>query len=278
MGNPSRFSYDWKTLGKDLSCVDYGGGSDGRAGGCAGVMLTCGISTTSIAANGRVEEYAQLPTAQVGTRHDRVKGASSELDPRCNSALLQVPGGAVTPGGQPVIITVTRADFAELPVAAPVAHAGPERGWLPVHMDNVLYAEEGEQTLESTVLGVPVRIRAVPVEYRWDLGDGNTVTTTKPGKPYPSTQVTATYDHEGWYDVTLTTEFAGQYSVAGGEWQDIDGTITVESEPKPIYSKSLESRLVNPDVPVDEDEDPWIPERTADTEGPQDPDAEHRTL
>ncbi|MGO1896651.1 MAG: hypothetical protein ACTH1O_12530, partial [Brachybacterium sp.] len=83
---------------------------------------------------------------------------------------------------------------------------------------------------------------------------------------------------EGWYDITLTTTFSGQFSVAGGEWQDIDGTIEVTSDPVPIYSKSLESRLVNGDVPVDEDEDPWIPERTPDTEGPQDPATTHREI
>src|SRR5699024_11650663 len=83
------------------------------------------------------------------------------------------------------------------------------------------------------------------------------------------------YTQEGWYDITLTTTFSGQFSVAGGEWQDIDGTIEVSSDPVPVYSKSLESRLVNGDVPVDEDEDPWIPARTADTEGPSDPHATH---
>ena len=90
--------------------------------------------------------------------------------------------------------------------------------------------------------------------------------------------MSSTYRYEGWYDVTLTTTFSGQFSVAGGPWQDIDGTIEVASEPIPIYSKSPESRLVNPDVPVDEDEDPWVPERTAETEGRQDPDATHREV
>src|SRR5699024_12263776 len=105
--------------------------------------------------------------------------------------------------------------------------------------------------------------------------DGNTITTTDPGEPYPSEVVSATYTQEGWYDITLTTTFSGQFSVDGGEWQDIDGTIEVTSDPVPIYSKSLEPRLVRGDVPGDQDADPWIPDRTADTEGPQDPDAPH---
>ncbi len=64
--------------------------------------------------------------------------------------------------------------FAELPVEGGlVAHAGgPEvGGWVPVNMVNVLYAEVETQVLETELLGgVPVRVRAMPVEFQWDLG------------------------------------------------------------------------------------------------------------
>jgi hypothetical protein len=179
---------------------------------------------------------------------------------------------------EPVVIIMTQSDFAKLPVKPSVASAGPERGWLPAGMVNVLHAEPNVQTLETELLDTPVSVRAIPTSYHWDLGDGNTITTTKPGKPYPSEEISGTYSGEGWYDVRLTTTFAGQFSVDGGEWQDIDGTIEIESDPIELYSKSLESRLVNPDVPVDEDEDPWVPERGSDTEGPKDPDASHREI
>lgn len=179
---------------------------------------------------------------------------------------------------EPVVVTVTREDFARLPVQPLAAHAGPDEGWLPVSMINVLHTEPVTQALETELLGTPVQVRALPIEYHWDLGDGNTITTKKPGKPFPSEQVTATYSQEGWYDITLTTTFAGQYSVNGGEWQDIDGTIEIASDPVALFSKSLESRLVNSDVPVDEENDPWIPARSPETEGPLDPDARHRTL
>lgn len=206
---------------------------------------------------------------------DTRSGQESEtlLDYECRAR-----GGTLVQGGQPVVITVTREDFASMPVQPLVASAGPPEGWLPVNMVNVLYAESETQTMDMTLLGTPVQVRAIPVSYHWDLGDGNTITTTDPGAPYPSEQVSATYTQEGWYDVTLTTTFSGQFSVAGGAWQDIDGTIDVASEPIPIFSKSLESRLVNGDVPVDEEGDPWVPERTAETEGPKDPEATHREI
>ncbi|ATG53261.1 hypothetical protein CFK38_13500 [Brachybacterium vulturis] len=145
-------------------------------------------------------------------------------------------------------------------------------------MVNVLYADPEPQLLNTELLGTPVAIRATPVSYHWDLGDGNTITTTNPGKPFPSEVVSSAYGQEGWYDITLTTTFSGQFSVAGGGWQDIDGTIEVISDPVPVFAKSLESRLVDGDVPVDESEDPWIPERAPDTEGPPDPDATHRKI
>ncbi|MGO1480445.1 MAG: hypothetical protein ACTHWF_04900 [Brachybacterium sp.] len=184
--------------------------------------------------------------------------------------------GAVTE--EPVVITVTLSDFKSMPIKPLQANAGPADGWLPVNMTNVLHTDPAIQELSTELLDTPVAIRAIPTSFHWDLGDGNTITTTNPGKPYPSETVSAAYTQEGWYDITLTTTFSGQFSVNGGEWQDIDGTIEIASDPVPIYSKSLESKLVNSDIPLNEDEDPWLPERTADTEGPQDPAARHRTI
>ena len=196
--------------------------------------------------------------------------------PRGYRCVPRSEAGEVTE--EPVTITVTLRDFKSMPVKPLQANAGPAEGWLPVHMTNVLHTDPETQELSTELLGTPVAIRAIPESFHWDLGDGNTITTTNPGEPYPSEQVSATYSHEGWYDITLTTTFSGQFSVAGGEWQDIDGTIEITSDPVPIYSKSLESNLVNTDSPVDENGDPWKPERTPETEGPKDPDARHRTI
>ena len=228
------------------------------------------------ASQSRTDAAPQEGRTQTGTRTEIATGNSESLGTRCfNPETGQMQPGL--PGAAPVVITVTQSDFARMPVNSLEANAGPPDGWLPVGMVNVLYTTPETQDLEVELLDTPVAVRATPVSYHWDLGDGNTLETTNPGKPYPSEEVTATYAREGWYDITLTTTFTGQFSVDGGEWQDIEGTIEVESDPVEIYSKSLESRLVNGDVPVDEDKDPWMPPRTPDTEGEQDPDANHRT-
>lgn len=245
---------------------DYGGG------------VACGISNLACSVADTLADEGDGYLASEQVRIDNRSGRSSEelLGFDCQQRGSAAAGGEG--GAAPEVITVTREDFASMPVMPLVASAGPPEGWLPAHMVNVLYAESEPQTMDMTLLDTPVQVRATPVLYDWDLGDGNTISTTDPGEPYPSEAVSSTYRYEGWYDVTLTTTFSGQFSVAGGPWQDIDGTIEVASEPIPIYSKSLESRLVNPDVPVDEDEDPWVPERTAEAEGRKDPDATHREV
>lgn len=277
---PPRYSYIWVPVSEFSGCgTNLGSGSTWS---CTPHPDSCEAGNGSrfagegdalqIGANTGTAEPVEGVT-QRGIRVDNEGGEDVDLGIRC--ALPGTPEFAEAP---PVVITVTREDFARLPVKPLAAHAGPVDGWLPVNMVNILHTDPETQELSTELLDTPVAIRATPISYHWDLGDGNTITTTNPGKPYPAETISATYTQEGWYDTTLTTTFSGQFSVNGGEWQDIDGTIEIASDPVPLYSKSLESRLVNGDLPVDEDEDPWIPERSPDTEGPQDPDASHRTL
>lgn len=262
------------------------GGCETRAG-----VVRCGPQRNTCESNGAQVQVDDVDVARqvsiggsTGGPEGGVNFEVDELDTRTGDRAFSgytcgipgVPGGAE--GQVPVVVTVSVSDFAELPVVPMQANAGPEIGWIPVNMEVVLYVNGEDQVLETTILNSPVSVRAVPIEYEWDMGDGNTITTSKPGAPYPSMEVAGVYRYEGWYDVTLTTTFAGQFSVDGGEWQDIDGTITIESEPVEIFSKSLESRLVNSDVPVDVDEDPWVPERSPETEGELDPEATHREI
>ena len=261
--DPPPFIDNWVNSTAEKACST----DDGQYCGLA--MNVCGIAGTAVENSSLAADYSVAPTVQTGTRIDTSSGDPTNLGSRCHSTRNAAPGGG-GPGAAPVVITVSREDFASLPVAAPTAKAGPPDGWVPVNLDVVMYAEGSEsQNLTTDILGAQVRIQATPVSYSWDLGDGTVIESDEPGRPYPHKDVTGSYTHEGWYDVTLTTTYAGQFSVDGGPWQTIDGTIDVESEPVPIYSKSLESRLVDGDKPVDENGDPWVPERTKDTEGPK---------
>src|SRR5690625_2867092 len=271
---PASIYYTTRTVesGVGYNCVPDGSGGQT----CFTDTNSCGTGANYEISNDTIgipqagpppdpEEMVLVAVIRVDTEADTEEHVAFDCRP--------VSEANSTSAAEPVVITVTQRDFASMPVTPLEASAGPPDGWLPVNMLNVLYADPEEQVLETELLDTPVAVRATPSSYHWDLGDGNTITTNNPGEPYPSTEISATYTQEGWYDITLTTTFSGQFSVEGGPWQDIDGTIEVASEPIPLYSKSLESRLVNSDVPVDEDEDPWIPPRTPQTDGPKDRDA-----
>lgn len=256
-GTVSPFVNVWRKVSQgDRDCA-------GAGAACVPTVGVCGAAGLAQSVLG-----GRAPVAQVGSRRDTRSGASTSLGARCHTPVIGgASSGGVTADGAtapaPVVVTVSRRQFAALPVAPAVAHAGPPAGYLPVGMDLIAYADPSDQVLDTVLLGTPVRVRAIPVSYHWDFGDGSTLNTTSPGHPYPSHDVASRYEHEGWYDVRLTTTFAGQYSVAGGPWEDIDGTITVDSDPVAVYSKSYESRLVpaNPAKrPTGED---TLPPRTA---------------
>lgn len=280
-GTSSRSSVHYTTrtveTGVGYNCISNGSGGQT----CFTDTNSCGTGANYEISNDTIgipqagpppdaEEMVLVAVIRVDTEADTEEHVAFDCRP--------VSEANSTSAAEPVVITVTQRDFASMPVKPLEASAGPPDGWLPVNMLNVLYADPEDQVLETELLDTPVSVRATPTSYHWDLGDGNTITTDNPGEPYPSTEISATYAQEGWYDITLTTTFSGQFSVDGGPWQDIDGTIEVASDPIPLYSKSLESRLVNSEVPIDEAEDPWVPPRTPQTEGPADRDATDQAL
>ncbi len=64
--------------------------------------------------------------------------------------------------------------------------------------------------------------------HTWHHGDGATTTTSSPGAPYPATDITYRYARADTtvrprVDVTYTARFR----VNGGEWRDIDETVTI---------------------------------------------------
>ena len=88
------------------------------------------------------------------------------------------------------------------------------------------------------------RIRAVPVAYRYEYGDGQELRTHQPGTPRSSSSTTTTsssgvketstsyaYPQVGNFHAYVTVTYAGQYSIDGGPWQFFGTEITRISEP-----------------------------------------------
>lgn len=91
-------------------------------------------------------------------------------------------------------------------------------------------------SMTTVLAGQQVELRATPVRFRWDYGDGTGPITTLVGghpqsefnAPTPTSHV---YEETGSYTVGLTTVYVGEYRVAGGAWQLIPGTITLDAPP-----------------------------------------------
>ena len=151
---------------------------------------------------------------------------------------------------EPIIITITRSDFAELPLTQPTVHLQPERDWFLVNMDTLAYTDGTPQMLETTVLDVPVRVRATPVEFSWDFGDGSApLVTTVAGAPWPSDDISHVYEREAEdVAITLTTTWSGEFQVSGqGPWIPIAGTTSTQSQSAPFRVEATETRLVADD-------------------------------
>ena len=84
------------------------------------------------------------------------------------------------------------------------------------------------------------RIRAVPVAYRYEYGDGYDLKTHSAGSPVSSqhsgqssheTSTSYAYPQVGNFHAYVTVTYAGQYSIDGGPWQFFGTEITRISEP-----------------------------------------------
>ncbi|MGQ4543059.1 hypothetical protein ACUH97_00350 [Dermabacteraceae bacterium P13088] len=136
-------------------------------------------------------------------------------------------------------VVITREEFAKLNIKSGEITVGPPTDYFPTDFDIVYYTIPYTQTLNTTLLGQNVTIKATPTSYTWHLGDGYTLTTTRPGRPFPNKDITHRYYNEGWADAYLETTYTGQYQVNNGEWKPIDGTITVTSEKRSFYIMRL---------------------------------------
>jgi len=112
------------------------------------------------------------------------------------------------------------------------------------------WASEEVQSFTSNLSGSTVRIRAIPVQWNWDYGDGSSKTRDFPGEPAPNhtlrdeTPTSHSYSDTGTFQVEVTTLYRGEFSVDGGSWQAIPGQAAVPSEPLEIDVWRTEKELI----------------------------------
>lgn len=78
------------------------------------------------------------------------------------------------------------------------------------------------------VLDVPITIHLTPT-FKWDFGDGNSLTTKLPGAPYPLNLIQNTYRSVGEKRISLTTTWSG-YWRAGTITAPIKGAIVQQNQ------------------------------------------------
>ena len=121
----------------------------------------------------------------------------------------------------------------------------PPDGLTLVNFDTNFYTPDtAAVTRRVTLLGQPITIEATPSEFTWRFGDGQSRSTTIPGRAYPSLDVTHNYLRKGSYQVSLATTYSGRFRIGGGAWQSIPGTVTVNGAAQPLRAIEAQPKLV----------------------------------
>ncbi|WP_185442900.1 PKD domain-containing protein [Kribbella qitaiheensis] len=116
-----------------------------------------------------------------------------------------------------------------------------------VNLDTIVYTDQSKVSVNTvSLLGFAVVVEATPMSYIWNFGDGKSVTTTSPGKAYPAKEITHKYLKRGDVSVTLTTNYAARYSVAGTGWQYVEGTVAIAGPATGLLVREAVPVLVDP--------------------------------
>ena len=152
-------------------------------------------------------------------------------------------------------MAAARAEFSRRVPVAVIRSAPPVGGQVLVQVEVLFWLDTTAQVdLGSAVLlGQSVRLLASVQSVRWSFGDNATSTSTGPGRPFLSSDFCATKQCPGWFGhtytetarsvpVTATATWVGRYSVNGGPFQLITGTVT--AAPTTIALPVVQSRTV----------------------------------
>lgn len=132
--------------------------------------------------------------------------------------------------------------FQRIPLPASPLNIQPPNGRTLVNFDTNFYTED--QSFDRTVrlLGRRIDLHITVASYTWHFDDGEQLTTSKPGAPYPHLQITHSYLRTGDYAPTLDTTYVADYRVDGGAWQTVPGSVTIEGDPEQLTA--IEARPV----------------------------------
>ncbi|WP_431709556.1 PKD domain-containing protein [Glutamicibacter uratoxydans] len=149
-------------------------------------------------------------------------------------------------------IRISPAEFRRFPILPSILNSDPEQFSLR-NGHTHLWAAAETQTFSTNINGTPVEVRAIPIQWLWDYGDGSTRVLNYPGEPAPNhtlhheTPTSYSYTETGVFEVNLTTLYRGEFRIVGEGWQSIPGQAAVPSNAVPIDVWRTEKELVAPD-------------------------------
>lgn len=163
-----------------------------------------------------------------------------------SAAVTAVTVNAATGPSPAAIAASVASEFRRLPLTSGGIAIQPSRGWTLVNVDTIVLTDPTPATFDTTILGIPVTVRATPTRYSWSFGDDTPpLVTTEPGSPWPNPTVTHAYRTAGTRTITLTTQWSGEFRVAGSpSWQPIAGVATTTESAPPLEVRSATNSLV----------------------------------
>jgi len=188
----------------------------------------------------RSQQECTDDSGAAGVNMDIVVGGASDGQRSARGTQMCVSNAQADGAGEDGFVPLpvfTIQDFQRLAVAPAESHVQPAPDTLK-NMNTNVYAVAQPQTFTTTLGGYPVSVRAYPVQYTWNYGDGATLGPTPlTGAPLADgqwdvpTDTSHVYRSTGDFSVVLTTSFYGEYNIADTGWQPVMGYNQVTSPP-----------------------------------------------
>src|SRR3954447_21758160 len=139
----------------------------------------------------------------------------------------QTPVPQVTPG---LVLNALR----QIGLPSLRAHTQPKDKTL-VNFATIFYTEPQTFARTLTLLGQQVPVEATPTSFAWHYGDGTGSTTSSPGAPYPSKDITHDYvDAHVTVAPSVDLTYSARFRVGNGPWQQIPETVTIAGPPSAL--------------------------------------------
>jgi len=115
-----------------------------------------------------------------------------------------------------------------------------------VNLETIFYTTEPAFNHTTRLLGYDIDIIAHPARYTWHTGDGETLTTTTPGAPYPKGSIVHRYHNRATnLHPRLHITYQIRFRVNDRNWQTIDQTLTTQGPPTTLTIKEATPLLTS---------------------------------